>query len=77
MKTQNDVGKHKDVFEYDGAFKCISCQKSWGALPGNPVQPEECKLSPTDRRILKLEKQRRSIDSELNYLHYEKKYVRS
>ena len=33
---------HKTVHEYDGAYKCLDCQKSWGALPGNPNEPSEC-----------------------------------
>jgi hypothetical protein len=34
---------HKNISEYDGAFNCHDCGASWGALPGNPVEPELCK----------------------------------
>jgi len=36
---------HKRVAHYDGAFKCLDCGSSWGALPGNPVEQLECKAS--------------------------------
>jgi hypothetical protein len=71
---KRSIGNHKDIYEYDGAFGCCNCKKTWGALPGNPVQPDECKISSTDRRILKLEKQKRTITAELSYLHDSKAY---
>lgn len=44
------VGNHKTVMEYDGAFKCAECCKSWGALPGDPQEPKHCnkEAMPTD-----------------------------
>lgn len=33
---------HPKVFEYDGAFRCTACGKWWGALPGNPTEPDQC-----------------------------------
>jgi len=33
------VGTHENVHEYDGAFKCLDCQQSWGALTGKRKLP--------------------------------------
>lgn len=33
---------HPDVQEYDGAYRCRVCHAEWGALPGNPTEPERC-----------------------------------
>ncbi len=40
-----DNGPHKNVFEYDGAFRCMDCEKDWGALSGAPrTPPAECRF---------------------------------
>lgn len=40
-----DDGQHKNVYEYDGAFKCMDCEKAWGALSGAPrTPPAECRF---------------------------------
>ena len=36
------VPTHALVYEYDGAFQCLHCNAQWGALPGNPKEPEHC-----------------------------------
>lgn len=36
------LGPHKNVAEYDGAFMCLDCKNRWGALPGHPEAPETC-----------------------------------
>jgi hypothetical protein len=33
---------HARVFEYDGAFRCLTCRAQWGALPGRPTEPPTC-----------------------------------
>lgn len=58
---------HERVWEYDGAFKCFACQKSWGALPGRPKMPVKCELSENQRRIQELEKEIESRKSELDW----------
>lgn len=44
-----DTDPHLKVFEYDGAFKCLACHREWGALPGKPSMPEECKKTAEER----------------------------
>jgi len=63
------VGAHSQVYEYDGAFKCLACQQSWGALPGNPKIPEICKLSERSKRILAIQVEISNLESELSYLY--------
>ncbi len=41
---KKSYGNHMDVFHYDGAYKCLKCGKTWGALPGYPTMPEICVL---------------------------------
>lgn len=39
------IKAHKNVFEYDGSFKCLDCGKRWGAYPGVPKkEPKECDI---------------------------------
>ena len=33
---------HRDVFEYDGAFKCGVCGGHWGAISGPKIDPNNC-----------------------------------
>jgi hypothetical protein len=38
-----DDGPHKNVYEYDGAFKCLDCHSTWGAISGSPkTHPNLC-----------------------------------
>ncbi len=38
------VGNHNNVCEYDGAYKCLDCKATWGALMDAPRDPPiECK----------------------------------
>lgn len=62
-----EIGKHPQVFEYDGSFKCIKCQCSWGALPGKPEMPDKCELSPRRKRIMDLESKIRHLQAELTH----------
>jgi hypothetical protein len=41
-QMQANDGPHKS-WEYDGAFWCTDCGARWGALPGKPEMPAECK----------------------------------
>jgi hypothetical protein len=41
LEKEPDFGPHKRVFEYDGAFKCLNCHSSWGALSGAPRTPPD------------------------------------
>jgi len=61
-------GKHKKVAEYDGAYKCLDCQRSWGALPGHPVMPTFCEMSGTMKRIMEIEAEVRKLDQEMAWL---------
>ena len=45
-----EVGNHKRVYEYDGAFKCLDCQTMWGALPNRPKMPDECIVPDKDSK---------------------------
>lgn len=69
---KRSIGNHKDVYEYDGAFGCCNCKKQWGALPGRPALPDKCKISKVDKEILRLEKWKQRIDSELSWLYHKK-----
>lgn len=40
------IGNHKRVWEYDGAYRCLDCKAQWGALTGHPTMPELCKSEP-------------------------------
>lgn len=46
------VGKHRSVFEYDGAFKCLNCHAQWGALglansrDYPSIAPPSCRYAP-------------------------------
>src|ERR1035437_7858466 len=42
------VGKHQRVFEYDGAFKCLTCKAKWGAFGGEYplIAPFSCESPP-------------------------------
>ena len=42
---------HARVYEYDGSFECIDCGAQWGALHGNPKEPEHCTTTKTDEHI--------------------------
>lgn len=42
------MGKHRNVNEYDGAYKCLDCQAQWGEIPGHPEMPDECKPPPSE-----------------------------
>ena len=33
---------HKNIYTYDGAFKCGDCGSLWGAVPGDRQMPLEC-----------------------------------
>ena len=46
---QMEIGNHKRVMEYDGAYRCGECKAKWGALPGYPKMPEECETTAADR----------------------------
>ena len=42
-----EIGNHKNVTEYDGAFHCCDCHAEWGALTGAPYTPPmECEPPP-------------------------------
>lgn len=46
------MSEHKRVYEYDGSFKCLDCESLWGALPGNPKEPKECKVKKEEVPLL-------------------------
>lgn len=37
---------HSRVFEHDGAYECLDCKATWGALPGSPTMPGTCEKPP-------------------------------
>jgi len=43
---------HEKIFEYDGAYECLKCGATWGALPGRDAQPpKEC--NPENKKVNK------------------------
>jgi NTP pyrophosphatase (non-canonical NTP hydrolase) len=41
---------HNRVYEYDGAFWCVHCDRQWGALPGSPTEPPTCSPAPASEQ---------------------------
>ena len=59
------IGPHKHVVEYDGAFSCGDCWEQWGALPGDPVAPSVCELSELQSERQQLEQDIRAKQERL------------